>query len=110
VDLLKNANLALRFLLELGALAAVAYWGFTTSDGVLRWLLGIAAPVAVAVVWWLFVSPKAAVDAPQPVRLLVELVVWTAAGAALWAAGDPALGTAFLVVAVASGVLNQILE
>ena len=25
----------------------------------------IAAPVAVAVVWWLFVSPKAAVDAPR---------------------------------------------
>jgi hypothetical protein len=110
VDLLKNANLALRFLLELGALAAVAYWGFTTNDGVLRWLLGIAAPVAVAVMWWLFVSPKAAVDAPQAVRLLVELAVWTAAGAALWTAGDPALGTAFFVVAVASGVLNQIVE
>ncbi len=55
----KTANLGLRFLLELGALAAVAYWGFTTNDGVLRWALGIAAPVAVAVVWWLFVSPKA---------------------------------------------------
>jgi hypothetical protein len=108
VDVLKNANLGLRFLLELGALAAVAYWGFTTGDGLLRWVLGIAAPVAVAVVWWLFVSPKAAVDAPRPVRLAVELAVWTAAGAALWAAGHPALGVAFFVVAVVSGVLNQI--
>ncbi len=110
MDLLKNANSALRFLLELGALVAVAYWGFTTNDGVLRWLLGIAAPVAVAVVWWLFVSPKAAVDAPQPVRLLVEFGVWTAAAAALWASGHATLAIAFFVVAAVSGVLNQILD
>ena len=108
MDVLKNANLGLRFLLELGALAAVAYWGFTVGDGALRWILAIAAPVAVAVVWWLFVSPKAAVDAPRPVRLVVELGVWTAAAAALWAAGRPALGAAFFVVAVASGVLNRV--
>ncbi len=110
MDVLKNANLALRFLLELGALAAVAYWGYKTGDGALRWVLAIGAPVAVAVVWWLFVSPKAAVDAPQPVRLLVELGVWTAAAGALWAAGHAALGIAFLVVAVVSGVLNQLLD
>ena len=110
MDVLKNANLGLRFLLELGALAAVAYWGFQTGDGALRWVLGIAAPVAVAVVWWLFVSPKAAVDAPRPVRLAVELAVWTAAGAALWAAADPTLGIAFFVVAVASGILNAVLD
>jgi hypothetical protein len=108
VDVLKNVNLGLRFLLELGALAAVAYWGFTVGDGALRWILALAAPVAVAVVWWLFVSPKAAVDAPRPVRLAVELAVWAAAGAALWAAVHPALGIAFSLVAVVSGVLNQI--
>ena len=28
---LKNANLLVRFLLELSALAATAYWGFATS-------------------------------------------------------------------------------
>jgi Protein of unknown function (DUF2568) len=31
-----NANLGLRFLLELGALAAVGYWGWQTADGVFR--------------------------------------------------------------------------
>jgi Protein of unknown function (DUF2568) len=110
VDALKNANLGLRFLLELGALAAVSYWGFETGDGALRWLLAIAAPAAVAVVWWLFVSPKAAVDAPQPVRLVVELGVWAAAGAALWATGHAMLAIAFFLVAIVSGVLNQILD
>ena len=108
MDVLRNANLGLRFLFELGALAVVAYWGFTTGDGALGWVLAIAAPVGVAVVWWLFISPKAAVDAPKPVRLAVELAVWTAAAAALWAAAHPALGIAFFAVAVVSGVLNQI--
>ena len=108
MDVLKNANLGLRFLLELGGLAAVAYWGSQTGEGATPWLLGIAAPVAVAVVWWLFVSPKAAVDAPRPARLAVELGVWAAAGVALWAAVHPALGVAFFVVAVVSGLLNQI--
>ncbi len=110
MDVLKNANLALRFLLELGALAAVAYWGYRTGDGALRWVLAVAATVAVAVVWWLFVSPKAAIDAPQPARLVIELAVWTAAAAALWAAGHPTLAIAFFVVAVVSGVLNQTLD
>ncbi len=110
MDVLKNANLGLRFLLELGALAAVAYWGFTTGDGALRWVLAVAAPAAVAVVWWLFVSPKAAVDASRPVRLVIELGVWTAAGVALWAAGHPGLGIAFFVVAVVSGIVNAVLD
>ena len=110
MDVLKNANLGLRILLELGALAAVAYWGFQTGDGAPRWVRGIAAPVAVAVVWWLFVSPKAAVGVPRPARLAIELAVWAAAGAALWAAGHPALGIAFFVVAVASGILNAVLD
>ena len=110
MDALKNANLGLRFVLELGALAAVAYWGWQTGDGATRWLLAIAAPTAVAVVWSLFVSPKARLDVPRLVRLAVEVGVWAAAGAALWAAGHPTLGIAFFVVAVASGVLTQILD
>ena len=110
MDALRNANLGLRFLLELGALAAVAYWGWQTGEGATRWLLAIGAPTAVAVVWWLFVSPKAKVNTPRPARLVVELVVWAAAGAALSAAGHTALGIAFFVVAVVSGVLTQILD
>lgn len=110
MDALRNANLALRFLLELGALAAVAYWGWQTGEGATRWLLAIAAPTAVAVVWWLFVSPKAAVDTPRTARLAVELAVWAAAAAAFWAAGHATLGIVFFVVAVVSGALNAVLD
>jgi hypothetical protein len=41
---IKNANLALRFLLELCALAALGYWGFQTGRGpVMSAVLGIGA-------------------------------------------------------------------
>jgi hypothetical protein len=38
-----GANLGLRFLLELSALAATAYWGFETGSGAIGWLLAVGA-------------------------------------------------------------------
>lgn len=44
--LIQSANLALRFLLELCALAALAYWGAQTGRGpVVKIGLGIGAPL-----------------------------------------------------------------
>ena len=76
----QGANLAVRFLvLELGALAIAAYWGYTTGDGVLRWVLAIGAPLLVAAAWGLFVSPKAKADVPRPARFAIELTILGAA-------------------------------
>jgi Protein of unknown function (DUF2568) len=105
-EALRNTNLALRFLLELSALAAVGYWGWTTGDGVLRPVLALAAVSAVAVVWGFFISPKATIELPGPLRLALELVVWVAAGAALYATGHTSLALVFVGVAVVSGFLN----
>ena len=81
------ANDGLRFLLELGVLGALGWWGFTTAHGAQRWLLGIGAPVAAAVVWAMFVNPNGSQATADPVRLLLELVVFGAGVAALAAAG-----------------------
>jgi hypothetical protein len=103
---LKAANLALRFALELCALVAVGYWGWATGDGLTGWLLLVAAVGAVAVVWGLFLAPRRRFDLPGPVRLEIEVLVWVAAGTALIATDHLALGVAFVVVALVSGVLN----
>ena len=95
MDLVKSANLALRFLLELCALAATAYWGATSQrrrGG--RTLLAVAAPLTVGVVWMLFVSPGATIHTPPVVRFLVELAVFGAATAALLRRGRVALAAA----------------
>ncbi len=60
LELIKGANLALRFLLELCALGLLSYWGFKTGGGLIaKILLGICAPLMAAVVWGVFVSPQA---------------------------------------------------
>lgn len=57
---MKAANLAVRFLLELCALAALAVWGWQVPDQiVVSVLLAIAAPLVAATVWGLWVAPKA---------------------------------------------------
>jgi hypothetical protein len=104
---LEGANLAVRFLvLELGALAIAAYWGYTTGDGVLRWVLAIGAPLLVAAAWGVFVSPKAKVDLPRPARFAIELTILGAAAAALASTGQATLAIAFAALAIVSGSLN----
>ena len=87
--MLRAANDGLRFFLELSALAAVAYWGWSEHDGVLRWVLVVAAPLAIALVWGRWVAPKARHPAADPARLGLEVLVFGSAVAALFAADEP---------------------
>ena len=93
------ANLVLRFLLELGALGGLAYAGAVVGDGLVAKLaLGVGMPLAAGVLWGLFVSPKATVAAPWPVRMLVEAAVFISAGVWLIIAGRIALGVLLMVL------------
>ena len=104
--ILRGANLALAFLLELCALAALGYWGFHTGRGTLAKLgLGLGAPLLAAVVWGLFVAPKAAVVVPRAVHLALEVAVFGLAALALYAAGQPRLALVFALVVVLNRVL-----
>lgn len=92
----------------MSALAALAYWGFKTGSGAVRWVLAIAAPGAMVVVWALFVSPKATIELPKPAQLAIEFSVFGAAALALAAAGNRGLGLIFAIVALISGTLNYL--
>jgi hypothetical protein len=92
-------NVTLRFVLELCALGALGYWGFTTGPGTLgKVVLGLGAPILAAVLWGVFVAPKAVRPLHDPAKLLVELVVFGGAAAGLFAAGQPLWASALLVV------------
>jgi len=102
LELIKVANLALRFLLELCALAAPCYWGFKTGTEIVsKAALGIGTPLLAAVLWATIVAPGAPVSVPGAVRLLVEVAVFGSAVAALYFVGRPnlawALGLAFVI-------------
>jgi len=78
-------NLALRFLLELAALAAYAVWGWNTGEGILRYLLAIGLPLVLAAIWGTFRVPgdpgKAPVPVPGLIRLIYEALYF---GGAAW--------------------------
>ncbi|UIJ61027.1 YrdB family protein [Amycolatopsis acidiphila] len=96
-------NDGLAFLLELLALAALAYWGFTTGDGIaLKLVLGIGAPVLAAVVWGLFAAPRATFGLPRVAVVVVKVLWFGAAVTALCVTGHPVLGAALAVLAVAN--------
>ena len=89
--MLRPANDGLRFFLELSALAAVAYWGWSEHDGALRWVLVVAAPLAIALVWGRWIAPKAKHPAVDPARIGIEVLVFGSFVVALLDANQPVL-------------------
>jgi len=106
MEALKSANLGLRLLLELAALAALGYWGFHTGKAMwVRWVLALGAPILAAVLWVTFVAPESWIAVSEPVRLGVEVVVFGAAVAGLARSGRITLA----VVLAALVLINRTL-
>jgi len=103
---LRGVTLTVRFLCELAMLAALAYWGFRTGNGLRAWLLGLGAPLLAAAVWGALVAPKARWPVPIQVRVVIELALYSAAVAAVVAAGQPVLAVVLAVAALATSLLN----
>lgn len=100
------ANLGLKLLLEVVAVAAFAYWGAGTGGMPMSLILAIAVPVAVIAAWAAYAAPKSARRLPAQTRIPFELAVFVAAVLALLAAGasGPALVMAVLVALNAIGL------
>jgi Protein of unknown function (DUF2568) len=93
----KAANLGLRFLLELCLLAALAYVGLQVNV-----VLAILLPVAAAVAWGMFVSPKARYPLPLPAWIALQAVLFGVAAIGLIVAGSVVLGVVFGVAVAAN--------
>ncbi|MFI5825067.1 YrdB family protein [Streptomyces rishiriensis] len=103
----------MRFVLELVSLACFAVWAWTTAPGSLRYVLVVAAPVLVAVMWGVFATPgdesrsgETVVATPGPLRLLLELAVFFGGAAALYAAGSHVLATTLAGVLIVYHALS----
>jgi len=106
MELLKLINIGLRFLLELCILAIFGYWGFKTGDNALiKFLLGLGAPILFAIVWGTFLAPKSPKRLDEPSLFLLELVIFGLTGWALYNTGKMNLTFAF----GSTYILNKIL-
>lgn len=104
---MKQANLLLKFLLELAALAAFAIWGASSESGALAIAHAIIAPLIVALLWGRLAAPRSRHRLPRATRIPFELTVFALAAVALavsdhgaWAIG---LG---VVMAINAGLMT----
>jgi hypothetical protein len=98
----KPLILGLRFLCEIAALVAVAWWGWTVTP-----VLGIVLPVAAASAWGAWIAPRASRRLADPARFALELVIFAAATASLLAVGQPVMVVVFAVAAVVTAALTR---
>jgi uncharacterized protein DUF2568 len=91
-----SAREALRFVLELGGMVALAYWGGQASPVLpIQVLLGVGAPAALILVWALFVAPRAVFPIPRLAQAIVGGLLLEIAAVALVMAGQPGIGLVY---------------
>ncbi|MBX3066985.1 MAG: YrdB family protein [Anaerolineae bacterium] len=102
--------LLIAFLSELAGIAALAYWGWTQHEGILRLLLAVGAPLIAAVIWGVFRVPNdpgaALVKVPGWLRLLIEWGFYVISVIALNAAGQPTAALILAVIVIAYYVVS----
>jgi hypothetical protein len=101
-------NPALRFGLELAALAGLAAAGWHLTSGGMRWVVAIAVPILAAVVWGVFNvlddpsrSGAAPVEVAGWVRLAIEVSILAGGAVALAVAQHRGVALAMAVLIVA---------
>jgi hypothetical protein len=106
----RAANLLLKFLLELAAAAAFAYWGASAASGAFAVVLAVAAPTAMVVLWGAFAAPNSARRLPAAARVPFELTVFALAALALLGAGSSALALTFALLALGNAALLTLFD
>ena len=102
----EGANLALRFALELAALAALALWGAqATSSAAANVALAVVAPAAAAGIWAVWSAPRARRRLHGRALVALELAILVSSGIALAEAGHVLLACALVAIAVANGMV-----
>jgi len=106
-------NLALRFLLELCALASVSIWGWKFTDGWPRLVLAIGIPILFAIIWGIFAVPndpsrsgKAPVVTSGIIRLVIEFGFFSFATWALYDIGFKKMAFIFGIIVVLHYLLS----
>ena len=107
---MKPLNLALKFLLELAALATFGIWGASIASGVAAVVLAVGLPVLVAVLWGTLAAPKARRRLPLRLRAPFELGVFALAALGLWQAASLAWGAAFAAIAGVNAALLTVFD
>jgi hypothetical protein len=103
--------LLIRFVAELSMLAALGLWGVKTGKSVvMKAVLAVGAPTLAALLWGLFVAPRRRIQHPFGLNIVVECLVFGAAGLALLKIGRLDVGISLFMVAAADRLALKLIE
>jgi hypothetical protein len=95
--------LTIRFVTELATVAALAAAGALAHTAVAwRVVLAILGVAAFAVVWGRWIGPRAGHRLSDPVRLVVEIVIFVVSAVALSLVGYLVIGVVVAVISIAT--------
>lgn len=110
MNALRALNLALKFVLELAAMAAFAIWGASADGAVLAVLLAVITPALAIALWGIFAAPRSPRRLPTRARIPFELTVFALAALALLASGHETVAIIFAATAAINAALLGRLE
>ncbi len=105
VAAVRVVNLALKFGVELAAIASLGYWGASLDGSLPSVVMMLLAPAAMIALWGRFAAPKASRRLSLSTRIPFELTILLLAAFALLAAGVAAVAA----VIASAVVLNALL-
>jgi len=98
-----GALLTLRFLTELATVAMLATAGALAHAAVAwRVVLAILGVILFAVIWGRAIGPRAAHRLSDPMRLVVEILIFVVSAVALGLFGYPVVGIVVAVISIAT--------
>jgi hypothetical protein len=109
MNLIKKFNLLVAFLLEIGLLILVAYWGFRQGKNeTMKYVLVIIMPAIVIVLWGVFAAPKSRYRLQNPFRTIFKLSMFAVATFAGYDTGHVILAWCFGVITILNVSLAMI--
>lgn len=109
MELIKIVNILIRFLIELCVIGILGYWGFHIGkEYFLKMLFGIGIPLLVIIIWGLFGSPAAPLQLTGFAKILLEILIFGSAIAALVHTGNIRVSILLGIVIILNSVLMMV--
>ena len=101
MNLIKKVNLLVAFLLEIGLLVLVAWWGYQQGKNeTMKYVLAIILPATAILLWGIFAAPKSRHRLHNPFRTIFKLSMFAIATLAGYDTGHVIVAWCFGVITI----------